>query len=198
MVPRILTSDPVLAPIIGTIELEPIEPDPDVYARLLRAIIFQQLSGKAATTIHGRFIQLFPNHYPEAARLVQMKVEELRSVGLSRQKATYVQAVAHFFVEQQLAEANWESYSDEDLITLLTQIKGVGEWTVQMILLGALARPDVWPTKDLAIQQAIQALYQLDARGRKLEQRMIEIAEAWRPHRSLVARYLWNWRDTVV
>lgn len=198
MLPTQLRQDRILAPLFEQLELPPLLPTEDVYGRLQRAIIYQQLSGKAATTIYNRFIALFPGGYPEPTEVVKLDEPTLRGVGLSKQKSGYVHNVAVFFEEHALIGTDWARYQDEEIIQLLTQIKGVGEWTVQMILIAALNRPDVWPTKDLAIQQAMQALYQLDGRGRHLEKQMIAAAEKWRPHRTLVARYLWRWRDTVV
>lgn len=193
-----LSKDPVFATLVQNIELEPVELTDDVYLRLVRAIVYQQLSGKAASTIYQRFMALFNDGYPHPEDVIQFDLGDLRQVGLSRQKATYIQNVAQHFVERDLLRQDWSKVRDEEVLTELTQIKGVGTWTVQMILMFSLGRKDILPTGDLAIQQSMQHLYQLQSRGRQLEQEMLKVAEAWRPYRSVAARYLWRWKDTVI
>ncbi len=193
-----LRQDAKLASFIDDVELEEIVFSDDVYERLIRAIIYQQLSGKAAATIHGRFLALFPDEYPTPDRLLAFDVPDLRSVGLSNQKARYVQNVAEFFLEEKLLSHDWNQYADEELLQKLTSIKGVGEWTVQMILMFTLGRPDILPLGDLGIQQAMQMLYGWeDLPTRQLKKAMAEQSEAWRPHRTLVCRYLWRWKDEI-
>ena len=121
----------------------------DVYLSLLRAISAQQLSAKAASTIFSRFLNLFEDEYPLPEVLKLMTVEELRTVGLSRQKANYMINVASFFSENKLMDNDWSLWSDDYIIETLTQIKGVGKWTVQMILIFSLNRLDVFPIDDL-------------------------------------------------
>lgn len=191
-----LSKDPILAPILERVVPEPIQADGDVYAGLTRSIIYQQLSGKAAGTIHGRFLNLFEDGYPHAAQLLGQNQETLRSVGLSKQKATYLHEVARFFQAHHPNGHNWSEWTDEAIVKHLTQIKGVGEWTVQMILIFTLARPDVFPTGDLAIQQAMTKAYGLPGKGRALKERMRTTAEQWRPYRSYATRCLWQWMDT--
>ena len=164
----------------------------DLYSDLIRSIVFQQLSGKAATTIHGRFLQLFPDGYPYPETLQAIPFDDLRAVGLSRQKASYIQNVAAFFVEENITEDFWEDKSDQEIIDFLTQIKGVGKWTVQMILMFSLQRPDVFPVDDLGIQKGIAQLYGLEEKGRELKKRMIKIAEPWQPYRTYASWYIWR------
>lgn len=191
-----LRKDPHLGSIIGTIELEPIELSNDVYNRLITAIIYQQLSGKAAATIHGRFLGIFPDEYPEPDRLLALEVSDLRAVGLSNQKARYVQNVAEFFLENNLLDHSWDQLSDREILDLLTSIKGVGEWTTQMILMFTLGRPDILPLGDLGIQQAMQQLFQLEGLStRELKKEMEKRSDPWRPYRTLCCRYLWRWKD---
>ena len=193
-----LSQDPVFAPLVETIQLEPLNLTNDVYLRLVRAIVYQQLSGKAATTIYGRFTDLFEDGYPHPESVLGLDLPSLRQVGLSRQKATYIQNVAEHFVQNDLLRQDWSKVRDEAVIGELTRIKGVGTWTVQMILMFSLGRKDILPTGDLAIQQSMQQLYELEGTGRTLEHQMLKVAEAWRPYRSVAARYLWRWKDTVV
>jgi DNA-3-methyladenine glycosylase II len=191
-----LCTDERLAAAMAAIgPLPPLETSGDVYANLLRAVIFQQLSGKAATTIHGRFVALFDDGYPHADQLLQLDEQSLRGVGLSRQKLSYVQNIARFFQEGQLKEQSWTDWADEDIIRQLTKIKGVGQWTVEMILIFTLNRPDVFPVDDLGIQQAMAKLYDLPEQGRALQTRMRQLAEPWRPFRSYATRCLWKWMD---
>ncbi len=188
-----LRQDERLGVVIAAISLPPLSPDGDLYHGLVRAIIYQQLSGKAAGAIYGRFLALFPDGYPHALQLAGLEAEQLRAAGLSRQKLSYLQNVARFFLDGHLEAENWNAWEDEATIQQLSQIKRVGRWTVQMLLMFTLGRPDVFPTDDLGIQQAMARLYEIPENGRALRQRMESIAEAWRPYRSYACRYLWKW-----
>ena len=193
-----LRQDPVFAPLVDSIQLEPLDLTNDIYLRLLRAIVYQQLSGKAANTIYQRFIALFPDGYPHPGQLVLFQEEQLRTAGLSRQKTQYLQNVAHYFSEQELHRQDWSKVPDEHILEQLTAIKGVGNWTAQMILMFSLGRKDIFPKDDLAIQQSMQQLYQLTGNGKQLQQQMEKVAQAWRPYRTVACRYLWQWKDTLV
>lgn len=190
-----LSKDPLLKKAITAVDLPEYKPETTVYGSLLRSIISQQLSVKAAATIYGRFVDLFDSKTPPPALILGKTMEELRAVGLSKQKAGYMQNIAHFAQQNNLDKIDWTTYSDEEIITLLTQIKGVGVWTVQMILMFTLQRPDVLPTADLGIQQAIQQLYGLDEKGKLLIAKMKEIAAPWSPYRTTACLYLWRWKD---
>lgn len=193
-----LSQDPLLASIIPHIAF----PDygannNDVYFGLLESIASQQLSVKAADTIFKRFLVLFPGEYPKPELLVETPQETLRGVGLSNQKAQYMRNVAAFFIEHQLFDKDWSSYSDVEVIQLLSSIKGVGKWTVEMILMFVLRRPDVFPIDDLGVRQAMIRLYKVELEGKAQYQRLTEIAEAWRPYRTYACRYLWRWKDNT-
>ncbi|MEO1408273.1 MAG: DNA-3-methyladenine glycosylase 2 family protein [Bacteroidota bacterium] len=190
-----LQRDLILRPLVQHLELPPLQSPRDVYVALLRSIISQQLSTKAADTIYGRFMGLFPRSYPTPRRLLQLSEADLRGVGLSRQKAQYVTNVARFTLREKLRSLDWSTYSDAGIMDFLGQIKGVGPWTVQMILLFSLGRPDVFPVKDLIIAQSMVKLYGVEAQGRAQLARLEAIAEAWRPYRSTACRYLWRWHD---
>lgn len=191
-----LSQDAKLGAVIATTSVEWPEAGADIYYSLLRSIVFQQLSGKAASTIHGRFIDLFPEAYPYPAEVLDLDLAALRSAGLSRQKASYIQNVAAFFQRENLLGKDLTDMEDEAVIKYLTQIKGVGRWTVEMLLMFTLNRPDVLPLDDLGIQQAIQQLYDFTEKGRGLKTRMLEIAEPWRPYRTYASLYLWRWKDS--
>jgi len=196
-----LKNDLLLKKVIDNTVLEDINRAESVYESLLRSIISQQLSVKVAATIHGRFIKLFKDQYPAPEQLLKMDIEVLRSAGLSRQKASYVQNVANFFIKENLLnQQDWKGEKDEEIIEKLITIKGVGKWTVQMILMFTLDRPDVFPIDDLGIQQAMIRLYKLedkytkDRQGKKdLRKKLLQISEPWSPFRTLACRYLWRW-----
>lgn len=192
-----LSKDPILQPLIQTIILKERTAQKNVYEALIRSIVFQQLSGKAAGTIHQRFLALFDNHFPDPKRIQTLTPEILRAAGLSRQKTGYVKNVADFFLENQLIEKDWSTESDEVIIQQLTQIKGVGQWTVEMILMFTLKRMDVLPLDDLVIKNSMIAMYQVTEKGRALKKRLLEITEPWRPYRTVASLYLWQWQDTI-
>lgn len=190
-----LSSDARLAGIIPLIPFPAATPDRNLYTDLLDSIVSQQLSVKAATTIYGRFLQLFEDGFPHPDQVLALSTDQLRAVGLSQQKASYMQNVARHWISEDLMHKDWHTMSDEDILADLTQIKGVGKWTVQMILMFTLHRPDVFPADDLGIQQGMIRLYELTETGRPLHKRMHDIAEAWRPYRSYACYYLWRWKD---
>lgn len=190
-----LSKDNVLQPVLESIILPKRNPSKDVYQGLIRSIVSQQLSVKAAETIHDRFLNLFESQYPHADQLLGLEDMQLRAVGLSGQKTKYVKNVASYFVENELFHKDWSAESDNQIISLLTEIKGVGQWTVEMILMFVLSREDVLPVLDLGIQQGIQQLYGFSAEKKELYAKMKEIAEPWKPYRSIACLYLWAIKD---
>jgi DNA-3-methyladenine glycosylase II len=190
-----LSKDPLLKKAIAAVELPEYKPETTVYGSLLRSIISQQLSVKAAATIYGRFVELFDTKTPVPSLLLEKSAEDLRAVGLSKQKAGYMHNIATFAQQNDLEKIDWNTYTDEEIIKFLTQIKGVGVWTVQMILMFTLQRPDVLPTADLGIQQAIQQLYTVEETGKALIAKMKEIAAPWSPYQTTASLYLWRWKD---
>jgi DNA-3-methyladenine glycosylase II len=189
--------DPKLVNLIDAVTLPALQSD-DVYSSLIQSIVSQQLSVKAADTIHKRFLDLFPSKYPYPEFVAALDLEEMRGVGLSYQKANYIKNTANFWEEKGLLNQDWSVLSDDEIIKLLSEIKGVGKWTVQMILMFTLQRQDVLPVDDLGIQQGMYMLYDLDKENIKdLKKQMEATAEAWRPYRSIVSRYIWRYKDTV-
>ncbi|MGA0557991.1 DNA-3-methyladenine glycosylase family protein [Larkinella sp. VNQ87] len=166
-----------------------------VYLALLESIVSQQISVKAADSIFTRFLALFADGYPHPDQLLAKTPEVLRSAGLSGQKARYLQSVAEFALQNPMTSDFLETMTDEEIIQYLLPIKGVGRWTVEMLLLFVLNRPDVFPVDDLVIRQKMVNAYGLTETGRALYKRLHAIAEAWRPHRSLASRYLWRWKN---
>lgn len=183
--------------LVETINIPDFTPSGRVYYDLLESIVSQQLSVKIATIIFNRFCALFPDNYPHPPLLAAIETERLRSAGLSNQKASYLQNVAAFSLQHDLENHQWNSMSDDEIIDFLTRIKGVGKWTAQMILMFTIGRPDIFPVDDLGIQQAMARLYGLDEKGKKFKHQMIEIAEPWRPYRTIASRYLWRWKDST-
>ncbi|MFN0215654.1 MAG: DNA-3-methyladenine glycosylase family protein [Saprospiraceae bacterium] len=192
-----LQQEATIRPLLLQIEMPDFTPSGRIYYDLMESIVSQQLSVKVADVIFKRFLSLFPDNYPHPDIVVAMELEKLRSVGLSGQKAGYLQNVAQFAIENDLEIIDWAKMSDEEIVSFLTQIKGVGTWTVQMLLMFTLARPDVFPVDDLGIQQGMQRLFKIEApNSRLLKIRMTELAEPWRPWRTVACRYLWRWKDS--
>jgi DNA-3-methyladenine glycosylase II len=188
---RVLFNDKVLEKISSEIELPALVKTKDIYLDMLETIVSQQLSGKVAKVIFDRFLLLFKDSYPEPHILVETDDTLLRSVGLSNAKGKYVKNLAEFATKNDLSVKHIETLSDTEIINLLTQVKGVGKWSVEMILIFSLHRPDVFPYDDLVIKKSMVDVYGLKEEGAKLIERMESIAEKWRPNRSLASRYLW-------
>ncbi|MBC6989306.1 DNA-3-methyladenine glycosylase family protein [Hymenobacter sp. BT491] len=191
-------ADPILAALID--RGLPIRPSAheDIYLALLKAIVSQQISTKAAAAIWRKVEGLFPpDGYPEPAAVVALSDEELRAAGISKQKAGYLRAIADFAQQDQLDYQHITNLDEDALTRHLTSIKGVGRWTAQMIQMFALEQPDVFSEGDLGIQNAMRRHYNLEETGKALHKRMIEIAESWRPYRSLACKYLWQSLDNT-
>jgi DNA-3-methyladenine glycosylase II len=178
---------------VGPISLKK---DNDLYFSLLRAIVGQQLSVKAAQTIWKRFLDLFNDKYPHAWELLKIEAALLRSVGLSYQKAGYLKNIAAFSLEKSLNYGDLKKLTDEELIEYLIQIKGVGRWTAEMLLMFNLKRMDVFPKDDLGIQTGMKLIYKIRAKDKKqLYKKLDSIAENWRPYRTLACMYIWRYKD---
>ena len=160
------------------------------YDALVRSIVFQQLSGKAAGTIHRRLCELYPGKRPRAEALLATEDERLRGVGLSRQKIAYLRDLSARVADRSLPLAHLGRLPDDAIIEHLVQVKGIGRWTVQMFLMFRLGRPDVLPELDLGVQTAIQRAYGLATRPTPKD--VLRIGEKWRPHASVASWYLWR------
>src|SRR5258706_2816152 len=148
-----------------------------VYLRLCGSIISQQLSTKVARVFHKRFLDLYGKREPTAQQILDTPAATLRSIGLSNAKASYVHNVCKFFIKNNITDGRLNKMSDEEVIDLLTQIKGIGRWTVEMILMFTLGREDVFAIDDLGIQQSITKLYKLDNSDKKLmKEKMLQIS----------------------
>jgi DNA-3-methyladenine glycosylase II len=163
----------------------------DHLSALVGSIVSQQLSTKAAATIFGRFVALFPDHHVPAADAIDVVDDAtLRSVGLSVQKIGYLRDLCGRIRDGRLQLDELEILPDELVVDRLTAVKGFGQWTAEMFLMFRLHRPDVLPAGDLGIVKAVQRLYRL--RKRPDSKRILKIGEAWRPYRSVASWYLWQ------
>lgn len=168
----------------------------NVHLHLCNSIMSQQLSTKVADVFQKRFLNLYDNKSPTAQQIAATALQTLRSIGLSNAKANYVINVCNFFIDEKLTDARLYKMSNEELIKYLTQIKGVGRWTVEMILMFTLGREDVFAVDDLGIQQAMCKLYNIDTADKKvMKEKMVAISKKWSPYRTYGCRYLWGWKD---
>jgi DNA-3-methyladenine glycosylase II len=165
----------------------------DAYGTLVRSITGQQLSTKAAATIYGRLTELYGGRTPTPQEIIATDPQQLRAVGLSNAKAAYLRDLAEHVVDGELPVDHLAEMADDKVIEVLTAIKGLGRWTVDMFLMFHLGRPDVLPVGDLGIRKAIQIHYGLKELPKAAE--MEQIAEPWRPHRTLASLYLWESLD---
>jgi DNA-3-methyladenine glycosylase II len=190
---HLMRADPILGAIIkrkGACGLAE-HSDDTRFRSLLRALVSQQLSVKAAATIFSRFLALFPERdgSPAPEAILQVSLETLRGVGLSRQKASYLHDLSTRVVAGTLRLEELDDLSDDQVMAALTAVKGVGRWTAEMILIFQLGRPDVLPVDDVGILRSIQNVY--DLRRRPSEKQVLRIGERWRPYRSIASWYLW-------
>ena len=169
-----------------------------VYLHLCYSIMSQQLSTKVADVFHRRFLELYAGKEPTAQQIAATPFETLRGIGLSNAKANYVLNVSNFFIDEKITDEKLYKMSNEEVIKYLTQIKGVGQWTVEMILMFTLGREDVFAVDDLGIQQAICKLYKIDATDKKaMKEKMLIVSKKWSPYRTYACRYLWGWKDNT-
>jgi DNA-3-methyladenine glycosylase II len=184
--------DPVLARVIETVGpcRMPVRSEGTHFQALARSIVFQQLSGKAAGTIHGRFAALFANGDPEPSSLLVFTDAQLRGVGLSRQKIGYLRDLSDKVVSGALPLDEVDRMSDDELIAHLVQVKGIGRWTAQMFLMFRLGRRNVLPELDLGIQNAIRRAY--GKRKRPSPKQVRALGAKWSPHSTVASWYLWR------
>ena len=192
-----LSKDKVLAEIIPLVTLHDVDTHNDIYLDLIDSIVSQQLSVKVANVIFNRFLNLFDDLNPAPKKILDLDIELMRGCGLSYQKAGYIKNIAQYWIDNNALHRDWLSMSDDDIIKELSSIKGVGKWTVQMILMFRLNRLDVFPIDDLGIRQGMTHLYSIESTGKDAIKEMYEIAENWKPYRSTACRFVWRWKDTI-
>ncbi len=188
---KLKEADPDLIRLMDAFKMEDLKPEKNYFKSLARSIIYQQLSGASAKAIHHRFISIYdPEPYPSPEKVMSTDLDVLRSVGLSFSKAKYIKNIATAFLEDPVRYKTLDDRSDEDIIQLLTEIKGVGPWTAQMFLMFTLNRPDVFPVTDLALQKGFQHYFELDDLPK--ENQMLEWSQKWIPHRTTVSLFFWR------
>ena len=164
--------------------------------RLMASIISQQLSTKVAAIIFSRFLALFEGKEPSCEQVLNCTNDQLRSIGLSQSKVHYIQNVAEFFIANKITDKQLYAMKPDAIIDLLTQIKGVGKWTVQMLMLFSLGQEDVFAVDDLGIQQAMCRLYKIKYETKKeLHTKMLATSSKYSPYSSYACLHLWQWKD---
>ncbi|MGO9603757.1 MAG: DNA-3-methyladenine glycosylase family protein [Candidatus Binataceae bacterium] len=190
-------ADPVLAAIIAEVGPCRVTSRPDRFRALARAIIFQQLAGRAAQTIHDRVVALYPGRtFPTPTQILATPDDLLRKAGLSGQKTRYIKDLARHVDERLLNFHRFAKMEDEEIIADLTRVKGIGRWTAEMFLMFNLGRPDVMPVGDLGVCNAVMRAYGM--RKRPKPEQLLKLAERWRPYRSAAAWYFWQSSDITL
>jgi DNA-3-methyladenine glycosylase II len=193
---ELAASDPVMAELIERVGVWDVKArrrgrsKPDPYGALLRAIVGQQLSTKAAATIHGRVLDLFDGRDPAPEELLEADVADLRACGLSGRKVEYIQDLARHVVSGELELDRLDKLSDEEVIEEIVAVRGLGRWSAEMFLMFHLERPDVFSGGDLGLRKAIQISRGMEEMPTPAE--AVEIAERWSPQRTLASVYLWE------
>ncbi|HLF45538.1 MAG TPA: hypothetical protein VI548_03895 [Chitinophagaceae bacterium] len=169
----------------------------NLYLYLCFSIVSQQLSTKVASVIKNRFIDLYGGE-PTPQQIIDTPFAKLRGIGMSNAKVNYVQNVARFEIEYGMDHKKLSKMSNEEVIGYFTQIKGVGRWTTEMLLMFALCREDIFAIDDLGIQNAMTGLYKLDNTDKKkLKEDLLHISKKWSPYRTYACMYMWQWKDNL-
>jgi len=193
-----LSKDKKLAKLINGSEPFELKFHKNICLRLCASIMSQQLSTKVAKVIYHRFLELYGGEEPTPEQIVATPFERLRAIGLSNAKTQYVLNVAQFAIDHQLTDKKLKKMSNEEIIELLTQIKGVGRWTVEMLLMFTLGREDLFSVDDYGIQSAMKKLYKLDDSNKKeFKEKMLKISGKWSPYRTYACLHLWHWKDNT-
>jgi DNA-3-methyladenine glycosylase II len=193
-----LSKDKKLLPLLKTIKPRALRKHKNVCLRLCASIMSQQLSTKVADVIFRRFLDLYGGKEPTPQQIMDTPHDVLRGIGLSNAKANYVRNVATFITEHKITDKQLDKMSDDEIIALLTQIKGVGRWTVEMLLMFTLGRQDVFAADDLGIQQGMAKIYGLDTTDKKLlKEQMLKISAKWSPYRTWGCVFMWDSKDNV-
>lgn len=189
-------TEPRLGEIIRRIGPYKIQITPDPFVTLIGSIIHQQLSMKAAATIRGRVKALCPRGRMTPANIARLEDQALRGAGLSQQKVSYLHDLCEHFLDRRLTTRRLRRMSDDQVIEATTQVRGIGRWTAEMLLIFCLERPDVWPLDDLGVQKAAQ---QMLGRRKPLQMdKLRALADPWRPYRTYASWYLWRSLDGAI
>ena len=192
-----LSKDQKLKKLISEHGIFELKKQKNIYLYLCYSIMSQQLSTKVARVIRKRFLDLYEGE-PTPQQIIDTAFDKLRAKGLSNAKVNYVQNVARFEIENGMDHKKLAKMTNEDVIGYLTQIKGVGRWTTEMLLMFALGREDIFAPDDLGLQNAMIGLYDLKHRKKKIMlEKIVKIAEQWSPYRTYACMYLWRWKDNL-
>lgn len=189
-------ADPVMAQLVTVHGLCTIEPHQDYYRSLVDSIIGQQLSVKAAAAIKRRFRELFGGNFPEPAAILDQTVDTLRAVGLSFAKARYIQDLAQHVLDGKISFDKIDVQSNQEIIAELTDVKGIGEWTVHMFLMFCVGRLDILPIGDLGVRNAIRDRYELSLSPTPKAVTELALANQWHPYETVACWYLWESYDS--
>jgi DNA-3-methyladenine glycosylase II len=191
-----LQKDKKLAKTIGE-EVHELKLHPNIPVRIMASIISQQLSTKVAKVIFKRFLEIYKGKEPKPEQVLNTSAETLRAIGLSNAKVSYVHNVARFCIEHRITDKKLLAMSNDEIVDLLVQIKGIGKWSVEMLLMFTLGREDVFAVDDLGIQQAMTLLYKLDPEDKKgMKEKMLKLSAKWSPYRTYACLHLWKFKDT--
>jgi len=191
-----LSKDKKLKKLVESAEPHQLKKRKNICSYLCASIMSQQLSTKVATVIHNRFLALYGGKEPLPQQIIDTPFDKLRGIGLSNAKVNYVKNVAQFELDFGMDAKRLHKMDNEAVIAYLTQIKGVGRWTTEMLLMFALGREDVFAVDDLGIQNAMINLYKLDNSDKKqLREEMLRISKKWSPYRTYACLHLWQWKD---
>ena len=190
----LLKKDPKLQDLFYDPLIENLYPESNYFQAIVKSIVYQQLSVKAAKKIHQRFINIFKlSKYLEPKDVINIPKEKLKSVGLSYMKADYIKNVAIYFMDNPKVISTLDKKNDQEIIDLISSIKGVGVWTVQMFLMFTLNRPDIFPVTDLALQKGYSAFYK--KKNLVDPKIMLKHSMEWIPHRTTMSLYLWRYLE---
>ena len=193
-----LAKDKKLKRLIDQHEALSVKKRTELHFYLCASIMSQQLSTRVADAIKQRFLQLYDGRVPTPEEILATPPETLRSVGLSNAKVSYVQNVARFAVEQGMDHRKLDKMENEEVIAYLTQIKGVGRWTAEMLLMFSLGREDVFAIDDWGVQNAMIGIYKLDRTDKKaFREALLRISAKWSPYRTYACMHLWRWKDNT-
>jgi len=193
-----LSKDKKLKKLVEAAEPHQLKKRKNICTYLCASIMSQQLSTKVADVIYKRFIALYGGKEPLPQQILDTPFEQLRGIGLSNAKVSYVKNVAQFEIEKGMDPKKLRKMDNEEVIAYLTEIKGVGRWTVEMLLMFALGREDVFAVDDLGIQNAMIKLYKLDNSDKKqLREKMLKVSAKWSPYRTYACVHLWRWKDNA-
>ncbi len=191
-----LSKDKKLKKLLEAAEPHQLKKRKNICTYLCASIMSQQLSTKVADVIYKRFIALYNGKEPAPQQILDTPFEQLRAIGLSNAKVSYVKNVAQFELEKGMDAKKLQKMDNEEVIVYLTEINGVGRWTVEMLLMFALGREDVFAVDDLGIQNAMVKLYKLDSSDKKqLREKMLKHSAKWSPYRTYACVHLWRWKD---